>query len=207
MTKNLGTMLVFCAPSGAGKSTITRNLLENDSKIKLSVSVTTRAKRPGEKDGVHYHFIDKEKFEELKNNDQLFEYAHVFDNYYGSPKIEIEKMLQEGYDVLFDIDWQGAKQIKEKSKNNAVFIYIAPPSYEELYTRLINRKQDDEQTIKSRMEKAKSELSHYKEFDYIIVNDNLDQAIKEVKIIIKAQRLKIDNNLHATKIATDFLNS
>jgi guanylate kinase len=185
-----GLMLVLSSPSGAGKSTISRALLADEDRLEMSVSVTTRPPRPGEKDGVHYHFISVEEYKALADNDGLLEHARVFDNFYGTPRDPVEKALRSGRDILFDIDWQGTQQVAEKAQNDLVSIFILPPNVAELERRLKTRAQDSDDVVAKRMAKALDEISHYSEYDYIIVNDDLERSITEVKAILRAERLR-----------------
>ena len=185
-----GLMLVLSSPSGAGKTTLSRRLLEEDGGVTLSISVTTRRMRPGEKDGRDYHFIDQRRFDELIDKEELLEYAEVFDNYYGTPAKPVMNALAAGRDVLFDIDWQGTQQLREKARTDLVSVFILPPSIPELEKRLRSRAQDDYDTIVRRMAKAGDEMSHWAEYDYVIINRDLDQAFAEVKAILAAERLK-----------------
>lgn len=186
-----GLLLVISSPSGAGKTTICQELLEKDEDgISLSVSVTTRTKRPGEIDGVHYHFKTEEEFHELVKAGEFLEHAKVFNNYYGTLKKPVYEALEQGKDVLFDIDWQGTQHLKETVQGDVVTIFILPPSKEELEKRLRNRQQDSEDTIQARMSKANSEISHYTEYTYIIVNKHLETSIDKVYSILKSERLK-----------------
>jgi guanylate kinase len=195
-TSKLGTrrglMLVLSSPSGAGKTTITRQILERDDNLTISVSVTTRPKRPGEVDGVHYHFIDKAAFDEMVRNDELLEHANVFGNWYGTPRGPVDKTLASGRDVVADVDWQGTQQLKASFRDNMVSIFILPPTMDELERRLRGRAQDSEQVVKGRMAKASDELSHWPEYDYVIVNDGLEESVDMVADILKAERLKRD---------------
>ncbi|NMM44234.1 guanylate kinase [Rhodospirillaceae bacterium KN72] len=185
-----GLMLVLSSPSGAGKSTISRAILEDDDNISMSVSVTTRPKRPGEVDGVHYHFIDKTEFDLMVNRGQLLEHAKVFDNYYGTPRAAVMDALVQGKDVLFDIDWQGTQQLAESALDDLVRVFILPPSSHELERRLNTRAQDSQDVIAGRMAKAADEMSHYPEYDWVIVNTDLDQSISDVRAILRSERLK-----------------
>jgi guanylate kinase len=185
-----GLMLVMSSPSGAGKTTLSRMLLEADASVKLSVSVTTRAKRANEKDGRDYFFIDKVRFAAMKNKSELLESAEVFGNLYGTPRRAVEKALVAGLDVLFDIDWQGTQQLREKARGDLVSIFVLPPSIPELERRLHTRALDDAAVIKDRMAKASDELSHWAEYDYVIVNDDIRKAFDQVKLILAAERLK-----------------
>jgi guanylate kinase len=185
-----GLMLVLSSPSGAGKTTLSRRLLDEDSGVTLSISVTTRKMRPGEQDGRDYHFIDPQRFEALIDNGELLEYAEVFDNSYGTPKKAVMDALAKGRDVLFDIDWQGTQQLREKARGDLVSVFILPPSIPELEKRLRTRAQDDYDTIVRRMAKAGDEMSHWAEYDYVIVNSDKDRAFAEVRAILAAERLK-----------------
>jgi len=185
-----GLMLVLSSPSGAGKTTLSRRLLETDASVSLSVSVTTRKMRPGEVDGRDYHFIDRRQFDALIEKNELLEWAEVFDNYYGTPAKPVMDALAGGRDVLFDIDWQGTQQLREKARNDLVAVFVLPPSIPELERRLKSRAQDDYETIHRRMAKAADEMSHWAEYDYVVVNRDLDQAFVEVQAVLAAERLK-----------------
>ncbi|MEJ2378976.1 MAG: guanylate kinase [Pseudolabrys sp.] len=185
-----GLMLVLSSPSGAGKTTLSRRLLAEDENVILSVSVTTRRIRPGEVDGRDYHFIDRRRFNEMVENDELLEYAEVFDNSYGTPTKPVMQALEQGHDVLFDIDWQGTQQLRDKARNDLVSVFVLPPSIPELERRLRTRAQDDYDTILHRMSKAADEMSHWAEYDYVIINRELEQAFADVKAILAAERLK-----------------
>ena len=185
-----GLMLVLSSPSGAGKTSICKKILNLDNEIKMSISYTTRTKRKSEKDSEDYFFISKEKFEKLKNQNFFVEYANVFDNWYGTPKKFIEDNLSRGVDVMFDIDWQGAQKLSEFSKNDVVSIFILPPSNKILLDRLRKRAEDSNETVNKRMSKAKSEISHWIEYDYVIINQDLDKCSLEVLNILKAERKK-----------------
>ena len=185
-----GLMLVLSSPSGAGKTTLSRRLLEVDASVALSVSVTTRAKRPGEVDGRDYQFIDQRRFDALVEKDALLEWAEVFGNYYGTPAKPVMDALAAGRDVLFDIDWQGTQQLREKARSDLVAVFVLPPSVPELERRLKTRAQDDYDTILHRMAKASDEMSHWAEYDYVIINREVEQAFADVKAILAAERLK-----------------
>jgi len=185
-----GLMLVLSSPSGAGKSTLSRKLLDKDKNVMLSVSVTTRKMRPGEKDGRDYHFIDRRRFDALVEKNELLEWAEVFDNYYGTPKKSVMDALAAGRDVLFDIDWQGTQQLGDKAPNDLVTVFVLPPSIPELKRRLHKRAQDDYETINRRMAKAADEMSHWFEYEYVVINQDLDQAFADVSAILAAERLK-----------------
>ena len=187
-----GLMLVLSSPSGAGKSTIARNLLERDGGLELSVSVTTRERRPSEIDGVHYHFLSRREFERLRDSDELLEWAEVHGNFYGSPREPVEKAMAEGRDILFDIDWQGAHQLQEKMPADVVAIFVLPPTMSELMSRLHRRAEDDEETIQKRLKNAAHEIGKWRTYDYVIVNDDLDRAFGAVQSIVKAERLRRD---------------
>ena len=183
-------MLVLSSPSGAGKTSIARSLLTRDKEINMSVSATTRPRRPGEAEGIDYYFVDEEKFKTDINKGLFLEYARVFDHYYGTPLGLVQKLLSSGCDVLFDIDWQGTQQIKAKARDDLVSIFVLPPSTAELEKRLITRAQDSAEVVAGRMARAADEMSHYPEYDYIIVNHDLDQSIDAVHTILKAERLR-----------------
>jgi len=185
-----GLMLVLSSPSGAGKTTLSRKLLDEDKNVMLSVSVTTRKMRPGEKDGRDYRFIDRRQFDALVEKNELLEWAEVFDNYYGTPKKPVMDALAAGRDVLFDIDWQGTQQLGDKAPNDLVSVFVLPPSIPELERRLHKRAQDDYETIHRRMAKAADEMSHWAEYDYVVINRDLDQAFADVSAILAAERLK-----------------
>ncbi|MBN9598682.1 MAG: guanylate kinase [Afipia sp.] len=185
-----GLMFVLSSPSGAGKSTLSRMLMEHTSGIRMSVSVTTRPMRPGEVDGQHYHFIDKAKFDVMVRDGELLEHAPVFDNHYGTPRAPVEAALTSGQDVLFDIDWQGTQQLREKARADVVSVFILPPSAADLEKRLHTRAQDSDEVIRGRMSRASHELSHWAEYDYVVVNHELDVAFAEIRTILRAERLK-----------------
>jgi len=185
-----GLMFVLSSPSGAGKSTLARMLIEKTPDMSMSVSVTTRAKRPGEVDGEHYHFIDKAKFGAMVKADELLEHATVFDNSYGTPRKPVENALTAGQDVLFDIDWQGTQQLREKARDDVVSVFILPPSAADLEKRLHTRAQDSDEVIRGRMSRASHELSHWAEYDYVVTNSKLDEAYSQVATILRAERLK-----------------
>ncbi|MCC6203793.1 MAG: guanylate kinase [Hyphomicrobiales bacterium] len=185
-------MLVLSSPSGAGKSTIARNLLESDHGFELSVSVTTRLRRGSEIEGVHYYFRDLREFEFMRDNQELLEWAEVHGNYYATPRRPAEKAMAEGRDMLFDIDWQGAVQLKEKMRGDIVSIFILPPSMAELKTRLQRRAEDAAEAIARRLRNAKLEIEHWREYDYVVINDDLDRAFSEVRAIVTAERLRRD---------------
>jgi guanylate kinase len=184
-----GLMLVLSSPSGAGKSTLSRRLLASDPKIAMSVSVTTRAKRPNEVDGKDYVFVTPERFEEMVNDGAFLEHATVFKHRYGTPKAAVEQVLAEGRDVLFDIDWQGAQQLAQKAKDDLVRVFILPPSRAELERRLRERAQDSADVVAIRMAEADNEISRWSEYDYVIINDDIDRAEAQLRAIVAAERL------------------
>ncbi|MEK9670991.1 MAG: guanylate kinase [Rhodospirillaceae bacterium] len=184
-----GMMLVLSSPSGAGKTTISRRLLAEEDGIVMSVSATTRPMRPGEVDGKDYYFYDKATFDRMVAAGEFLEHATVFNNSYGTPKKPVWDALQSGKDVLFDVDWQGTRKLRENAREHLVSVFILPPSIEELDKRLRGRGSDSEDVVAGRMARAKSEVSHYEEYDYIIVNDDLDRAVDSVKAVLKAERL------------------
>jgi guanylate kinase len=185
-----GLMLVLSSPSGAGKTTLARKLLDGDTNITLSISATTRAKRPNETEGRDYFFVSPGKFDEMLANDEFYEHAVVFDRHYGTPKQPVLSALGRGRDVLFDIDWQGTQQMKERAREDLVSIFVLPPSHDELERRLKSRAQDTDSVVAERMEKAASEISHWPEYDYVIVNADLDRALAQVKSILEAERAR-----------------
>lgn len=185
-----GLMFVLSSPSGAGKTTISRMLLAAEPSIQLSVSATTRKPRPGEVDGVHYHFVDDAKFDRMVEDDDFYEWAHVFGHRYGTPKGHIRAGLKDGQDFLFDIDWQGTQQLIQKDKQDVVPVFILPPSIGELRRRLEGRAQDSEQVIDARMNRARAEISHWDAYDYVVINDDIDGCFAEVCAILRAERLK-----------------
>lgn len=178
------------SPSGAGKTTLSRGLLETDDEIVMSVSATTRAPRPGEVDGKDYYFVSVEEFGLMVNRREFLEHAKVFDNYYGTPKAPVEEALAGGRDVMFDIDWQGTQQLKQNAGADVVSIFILPPSTQELERRLHSRAQDSAEVVASRMSKAADEMSHWAEYDYIIVNQDIAQSSAQIRAILDAERLK-----------------
>lgn len=187
-----GIMLVLSSPSGAGKSTIARNLLDKDKNLELSVSVTTRPRRSSEIDGTHYHFISAREFERLRQSDALLEWAQVHDNFYGSPRDPVEKALALGRDMLFDIDWQGGLQVTEKARADVVSVFILPPSMEELQARLLRRAEDKPEIIERRLKNALVEIPHWRDYDYVVINDDLQRAQAQVQAILTAERLRRD---------------
>ncbi len=190
-----GLMLVLSSPSGAGKTTISRRLLAEEPGIRMSVSATTRPRRPGEVHGQDYFFEDSEDFQLMVNRDELLEHAKVFGNYYGTPRGPVEDALSDGKDVLFDIDWQGTQQLEAKMRDDLVSVFIVPPSVAELERRLKTRAQDSDEVVAQRMSKAADELSHYPEYDYIILNDDVESSVASVRAILRAERLKRDRQI------------
>lgn len=187
-----GLMLAISSPSGAGKSTIARTLLNEDKQVSLSVSVTTRQRRPSEIDGVHYHFVSQREFERLRDSDSLLEWAEVHGNFYGTPREPVETAMSEGRDMLFDIDWQGAQQLQEKMPADVVSIFVLPPTMTELQSRLHRRAEDSEEVIATRLANSRAEIGHWREYDYVIINDDLGVAFDAVQSIVKAERLRRD---------------
>jgi len=185
-----GVLFVLSSPSGAGKSTIARKLLAADPFLEMSVSYTTRPMRPGERDGVDYHFVDLERFREMVADHEFLEWAHVFDHRYGTPKATVDQILASGRDVLFDIDWQGAQQLFQLAGGDVVRVFILPPSFTELHERLKRRNTDSEAVIEARMARAANEVSHWDGYDYVLVNDDVEQCYESVHTILKAERLK-----------------
>ncbi|MGB2427281.1 MAG: guanylate kinase [Alteromonas sp.] len=200
MVQLLGNLFILSAPSGAGKSSLIKALLtkhadsvqRSNGELQVSVSHTTRDPRPGEVDGEHYHFVDRAEFERLIEQGAFFEWAEVFGNYYGTSRVTIENTLSKGIDVFLDIDWQGARQVKQQLPD-AIGIFILPPSVEVLQSRLDSRGQDSAEVIASRMQQAKDEMSHYDEFDYVLVNDDFDTTLSALESVVFAQRERLDN--------------
>ena len=193
-----GLMLVLSSPSGAGKTTIARRLLTEDAELELSVSVTTRQRRPGEVEGKDYHFVTISDFQIMINDRALLEYAEVFDNFYGTPAANVMAALVEGRDILFDIDWQGTQQLADSSREDLVSVFILPPSTRDLEQRLLSRAQDSADVVAARMSKAADEISHYREYDYILVNRDIDVAVAQIKAILQAERLRRDRQVGLT---------
>lgn len=185
-----GLMLVLSSPSGAGKTTLSRALLESDGDITMSVSATTRPPRPGETHGRDYYFLSTEDFGIMRNKGEFLEHAKVFGNYYGTPREPVEEALAHGHDVLFDIDWQGTQQLEEAAHEDVVKVFILPPSAQDLEKRLNSRAQDPADIVAARMEKASDEISHYQEYDYILINEDVEKSLMELRSILMAERLK-----------------
>ncbi len=185
-----GLMLVLSSPSGAGKTTISRRLLDRDPGITLSVSVTTRPMRPGEQPGVHYYFVDMPEFERMAGQGELLEHARVFGNCYGTPRNAVETALSAGRDVLFDIDWQGMQQLAANARADLVSVFVLPPSGTELERRLHTRAQDSAEVIAQRMAEASDEISHWAEYDYVIVNNDVEESVAALQAILRAERLR-----------------
>lgn len=189
-TSRRGLMFVLSSPSGAGKTTISRRMLEMDKELTLSISVTTRVRRSNEIDGRDYHFITKEHFDLMVKRKELLEHAAVFDHFYGTPADHVNQCMADGKDVLFDIDWQGTRQLAQKNRHDLVSVFILPPSLKELERRLRTRAQDSDEVVARRMSKAASEISHWQEYDYVFVNDDLEKTIHSVMAILRSERLK-----------------
>ena len=185
-----GVLFVLSSPSGAGKSTIARKLLADEPDLDMSVSATTRPIRPGEEDGKDYHFVGLDRFRDMVANHEFLEWAHVFGQRYGTPKAQVDAMLAAGKDVLFDIDWQGAQQLFQIAGGDVVRVFILPPSMEELNERLVRRATDSAEVIAARMQRANAEISHWDGYDYVLVNDDVEQCFRDVKTILAAERLK-----------------
>lgn len=196
-----GLMFVLSSPSGAGKTTITRALLKNNPGLVISISATTRMRRPGEVDGQDYYFVDISQFNQMVENGEMLEHAKVFSNYYGTPRQPVEEALLRGQDVIFDIDWQGTQQLREQRESDLVTLFILPPNAKELERRLRSRAQDTEETIRHRMDKASDEMTHFSEYDYVIINNNVEVAIQNAQTILDAERLK----RHRTVGLSDFV--
>ena len=188
--KKKGVMLVLSSPSGAGKSSICKSLMSLDTNLSLSISTTTRKKRPNEKSGEDYIFVTTEEFKKMLSNDHFLEHASVFDNYYGTDKSLVENKINNGKDLIFDIDWQGAQQLREKMREDIVSIFILPPNKQELERRLKSRGQDSDEVVKKRMDGASAEITHWAEYDYVVINEDLDQSVNAVLGILKAERMK-----------------
>lgn len=201
-----GVMLVLASPSGAGKSSITRTLFGEESNIRLSVSVTTRARRTDEVEGKHYFFIDVPAFERMRANGELLEWAKVHDNFYGTPRAHVEEQLAAGNDILFDIDYQGTLKLYEKCRADMVTVFILPPTIRELRARLERRAQDSKEAIARRLKNARIEMDHYREYDYVLVNEDLEDSTRRVRSILAAARLKRERLLQLDNFVRDLQN-
>ncbi len=188
--KRRGLMVVLSSPSGAGKTTLTRKLLKENPDMAMSVSATTRSPRPGETDGEDYYFISKNKFAQMIDDEAFLEHARVFDNFYGTPRAPVEQALGDSRDIVFDIDWQGAQQLTQAAADDLVKIFILPPNMRELEKRLKSRAQDSDETIAKRMSKSEAEISHWAEYDYVIVNEDIDIAMNELRTIVASERMR-----------------
>ena len=187
--KRRGLLFILSSPSGAGKTSLSRKLLEDDAEIRLSISATTRPPRPGEVDGVHYHFVSDAEFDRMVDEDDFYEWAHVFKHRYGTPKGAIREGLKNGQDYLFDIDWQGTQQLKQKDDQDVVTVFVLPPSLPELRRRLETRAQDSAEVIDDRMERARGEISHWAEYKYVVINDDMNECFGKIKEILEAERM------------------
>lgn len=206
--KRRGLLLILSSPSGAGKSTLTRNLVREDRGIRLSISVTTRPKRPSEINGVHYIFIESvSDFEDMRDRGDLLEWADVHGNHYGTPRKPVEQALARGEDMMFDIDWQGTRQIVEKMRSDVVSVFILPPSMTELKARLERRAEDSPQVIERRLRNARDEIAQWEAYDYVLINDDLDRTFSELKAILAAERLKRERQLELDAFVTALLGS
>ena len=185
-----GLMLVLSSPSGAGKTTLARRLRDEEPGIEMSISCTTRERRNGEVDGKHYHFVDRDTFARMRDRGEFLEWAAVFDNYYGTPRKPVEQALAEGRDVLFDVDWQGARKLRESGKNDVVAVFILPPTASELEERLKVRAEDSDETVQRRMQGASNEIQHWDEYDYVIINHDVEQSLAALRAILAAERLR-----------------
>jgi guanylate kinase len=185
-----GLMLVLSSPSGAGKTTLSRRLLESDAAITMSISTTTRAPRAGEVEGRDYFFVSPSMFTQMADSDAFLEHALVFGNHYGTPREPVQLALGKGRDVLFDIDWQGTQQLRQRAGDDLVSIFVLPPSHDELERRLRSRAQDAEDVVAARMAKANHEISHWAEYDYVVINDDLDATLRKIRVILEAERMK-----------------
>ena len=200
-----GVLFVLSSPSGAGKTTISRMMLEADKDIALSISATTRPPRPGEIDGVHYHFVDVETFKKMAADGEFLEWAHVFGHRYGTPRAPVDAMLEAGKDVLFDIDWQGAQQLYQEAGPDVVRVFVLPPTMEELERRLRSRNTDSDEVIAARMERAANEISHWDGYDYVLINDHVEGCFDEVRAILRAERLKRRRQIGLIGFARDLI--
>jgi guanylate kinase len=202
-----GLLFILSSPSGAGKSTIARMLLEQDQHIALSVSVTTRPPRPGEVDGKDYHFVDEAEFHRLVEDNALLEWARVFGHYYGTPKAQVKQGLREGQDFLFDIDWQGTQQLYQRAEGDVVRVFILPPSLEELHRRLRSRNTDSEEVIAGRMARAQDEISHWDGYDFVVINDNVESCFEKVRQILNSERMRRARQTGLIDYVRDLMNT
>jgi guanylate kinase len=202
-----GLLLILSSPSGAGKSTLTKNLVDEDHTIQLSVSVTTRPRRHSEIGGRHYHFITKEQFDEMQQRGELLECAEVHGNFYGTPKKPVEQALANGQDMMFDIDWQGTKQICEKMRKDVVSVFVLPPSMEELKARLERRAEDSAEVIERRLRNAREEIAQWASYDYVLINDDLERTFGNLKAILGAERLRRERQLGLERLVGELLNA
>lgn len=202
-----GLLFILSSPSGAGKSTIARMLLEADDQIALSVSVTTRPPRPGEVDGKDYHFIDEAEFHRLVEENALLEWAKVFGHYYGTPKAQVKQGLREGQDFLFDIDWQGTQQLYQRAEGDVVRVFILPPSLDELHRRLRSRNTDSEEVIAGRMARAQDEISHWDGYDFVVINDNVTNCFEKVRQILNSERMRRARQTGLIDYVRDLMNT
>ncbi|MAF62519.1 MULTISPECIES: guanylate kinase [Pseudomonadota] len=202
-----GLLFILSSPSGAGKSTIARMLLEQDGHIALSVSVTTRPPRPGEVDGKDYHFIDEAEFHRLVEENALLEWAKVFGHYYGTPKAQVKQGLRDGQDFLFDIDWQGTQQLYQRAEGDVVRVFILPPSLEELHRRLRSRNTDSEEVIAGRMARAQDEISHWDGYDFVVINDNVESCFDKVRQILNSERMRRARQTGLIDYVRDLMNA
>ena len=202
-----GVLFALSSPSGAGKTTISKKMLASDPDIALSISATTRPMRPGEQDGVDYHFVDVETFKQMAADGAFLEWAHVFGHRYGTPRARVDELLEAGKDVLFDIDWQGAQQLYQEAGPDVVRVFVLPPTMEELERRLRSRKTDSDDVIAARMARAANEISHWDGYDYVLINDNVDECYGEVMAILRAERLKRRRQIGLIGFARDLIRS
>jgi guanylate kinase len=202
-----GLLLILSSPSGAGKSTLTKNLVDEDHTIQLSVSVTTRPRRHSEIGGRHYHFITKEQFDEMQQRGELLECAEVHGNFYGTPRRPVEQALANGQDMMFDIDWQGTKQICEKMRKDVVSVFVLPPSMEELKARLERRAEDSAEVIERRLRNAREEIAQWASYDYVLINDDLERTFGNLKAILGAERLRRERQLGLERLVGELLNA
>ncbi|WP_332818688.1 guanylate kinase [Sphingopyxis sp.] len=202
-----GVLFVLSSPSGAGKTTISKMMLAGDKDIALSISATTRPPRPGEKDGVDYHFVDTETFKRMAADGEFLEWAHVFGHRYGTPRARVDELLEAGKDVLFDIDWQGAQQLYQEAGPDVVRVFVLPPTMEELERRLRARNTDSDEVIAARMARAANEISHWDGYDYVLINDHVEECFDEVVAILRAERLKRRRQIGLIGFARDLIRS